>query len=65
MPVVEAIGNAHMTKSRGRHSLLAREMELAVREAIVQCRMDGITDPDLVRSRMTEARERAKRDFIA
>lgn len=62
--IVEAVAVASNAGGLGpRKSELARAIETAMAEAIQQCLVEGISDPDLMRERMQEARIKAKNDF--
>jgi hypothetical protein len=57
--IAAAVGNAGLSR-RGNNRLLGREIDLAVREAILQAAADGVQDPELIRHRMLQARQRVK-----
>lgn len=57
MPIVEAAASF----VSARNSDLARRIEFAMGGAALQARGEGVTDPDEIRARMLEARERVKR----
>ena len=55
--IAAATGNAGLSR---RNNAIGREMDLAVREAILQAAADGVHDPELIRHRMLLARQRVK-----
>jgi hypothetical protein len=55
MPIVTATGSASGPNVR------AKAIEEAMAAAVVECAKEGITDPDVIRRRKLEAREKVKR----
>jgi len=57
--IVSAVGAASGTLNPIRTDL-SKRIEAAMTEAVKEAQAEGITDPDLIRSRMLEARSKVK-----
>lgn len=57
--IVEAVGISVRSSVAPR----AKMIEEAMSQAVLACSAEGITDPDVVRARMQEAREDAKKRY--
>lgn len=58
--IAAAAGHAGLSHTRNR--VMAREIDLAVKEAILNAMSEGIQDPVIIRSRLLAARERVKNE---
>lgn len=59
MPIVEAVGAA-AGSIHPSGKLLAKAIELAMSDAVLDCNAKGITDPAVIRAAMQKAREAVK-----
>jgi hypothetical protein len=59
--IVSAVGVSANAKDKN----LAKAMEAAMADAIMQAREEGITDDDEIRERMKQAREQVKAEYEA
>lgn len=63
MPIVEAVGIS-ANSSLGRNKALARAIEKAMSDAVLEANAAGITDPVKVKEAMMAARELVKRELL-